>query len=204
MWTRCSHGSALENNKLPKFERNIKMKITLKRINFFSPDYRKISRLYRTAFPADERAPMWFMALRSERENVDFWGLYADGKWVGLAYVISEGKASYLFYLALSEELRGKGLGSKAMESLKKHYAGQRLFLALEQLDESADNYAERQKRRQFYLKNGLKPLPLTIREATVTYDVMGTGDVKPEEYESMMKKYLGTASRLVSMNIAD
>lgn len=180
------------------------MIITLKRINIFSRDYGKISRLYKTAFPADERAPMWFMALRSERENVDFWGLYADGKWVGLAYVISEGKASYLFYLALSEELRGKGLGSKAMESLKKHYAGQRLFLALEQLDESADNYAERQKRRQFYLKNGLKPLPLTIREATVIYDVMGTGSVRPEEYESMMKKYLGAASRLVSMNITE
>ncbi len=50
--------------------------------------------------------------------------------------------------------------------------------------------------------RNGLRPLPLTIREATVTYDVMGTGLVKPEEYESMMKKYLGAASRLVSMNI--
>ncbi|MDE6762754.1 MAG: GNAT family N-acetyltransferase [Oscillospiraceae bacterium] len=180
------------------------MIITLKKINFFSPDYRKISRLYRTAFPADERAPMWFMALKSERENVDFWGLYSNGKWVGLAYVISEGGASYLFYLALSENSRGKGLGSKAMQSLKKHYAGQRLFLALEQLDDSADNYGERQRRRQFYLKNGLKPLPLTIREATVTYDVMGTGDVNPEEYKSMMKKYLGAASKLVSMDFTD
>lgn len=178
------------------------MKITLKRINAFSPDYRKISRLYRTAFPADERAPMWFMALKAERENVDFWGLYADGKWAGLAYVINENDASYLFYLALSEELRGKGLGSKALQSLLIHYEGQRLFLALEQLDEAADNFDERQKRRRFYLKNGLKPLPLTIREATVTYDVMGTGDVKPEDYENMMKKYLGAASRLVSMKI--
>lgn len=180
------------------------MKITLKRINFFSPDYRKISRLYRTAFPADERAPMWFMALKAENENVDFWGLYADEEWVGLAYVISEWEASYLFYLALSESLRGKGLGSKALQSLKNYYAGQRIFLALEQLDESADNYEDRQRRRSFYLKNGLKPLPLTIREATVTYDVMGTGDVKPEEYKSMMKKYLGAASRLVSMDYAD
>lgn len=180
------------------------MKITLKRINFFSPDYGKISRLYRTAFPADERAPMWFMAMKSGRENVDFWGLYADGNWVGLAYVISEGSASYLFYLAISEDVRGKGLGSKALQSLIKRYSGQRLFLALEQLDKSADNYEERLKRRQFYLKNGLKPLPLTIREAAVVYDVMGTGNVKPEEYESMMKKYFGAASRLVSMDISE
>lgn len=180
------------------------MKITLKRINFFSSDYGKISRLYKTAFPADERAPMWLLALKSEREDVDFWGLYSDGNWAGLAYVISGGEASYLFYLALSENMRGKGIGSKALQALKKHYMGQRFFLALEQLDESAENYEERLKRRQFYLKNGLKPLPLTIREATVTYDVMGTGDVKPEEYESMMKKYLGAASKIVSMDYAD
>lgn len=178
------------------------MKISLKRINFFSKDYKKISRLYRTAFPADERAPMWYMAAKAENENADFWGIYADGEWAGLAYVISEGTASYLFYIALSENLRGKGLGSKALQSIKKHYGGQRIFLALEQLDESAENSEERIRRRNFYLKNGLKPLPLTIREATVTYDVMGTGDVQPEEYESMMKKYLGAASRLVEMKI--
>ena len=175
------------------------MKISLKRINFFSKDYGKISRLYKTAFPADERAPMWLLAWKSEKDYVDFWGIYADGKWAGLAYVISEGNASYLFYLALSENLRGKGLGSKALQSLKKHYGTQRLFLALEQLDESAENYEERIRRRNFYLKNGMKPLPLTIREATVTYDVMGTGEIAPEEYESMMKKYLGSASKIVS-----
>ncbi len=107
----------------------------------FSKDYREISRLYRTAFPADERAPMWYMALKAENENVDFWGIYADGEWVGLAYVISEGSASYLFYLAMSEDRRGKGLGSRAMQSLLIHYEGQRIFLALEQLDESADNF---------------------------------------------------------------
>lgn len=170
----------------------------------FSKDYREISRLYRTAFPADERAPMWFLTMKSGKENVDFWGIYADGEWVGLAYVISEGSASYLFYLAMSEDRRGKGLGSRAMQSLLIHYEGQRIFLALEQLDESADNFEERQRRRKFYMRNGLKPLPLTIREATVTYDVMGTGPVKPEEYESMMKKYLGAASRLVSMDIKE
>lgn len=180
------------------------MLITLKRINVFSKDYREISRLYRTAFPADERAPMWLLTMKSGKENIDFWGIYADGEWVGLAYVISEGSASYLFYLAMSEDRRGKGLGSRAMQSLLIHYEGQRIFLALEQLDESADNFEERQRRRKFYMRNGLKPLPLTIREATVTYDVMGTGSVKPEEYESMMKKYLGPASRLVSMDIKE
>lgn len=178
------------------------MKITLKRMNFFNEYYGQTMRLYKSAFPFDERVPMWFLALKSGAEYVDFWGIYADGKWIGLAYVISEKNVSYLFYFALSDDMRGKGFGSKAMQSLKKHYAGQKLFLALEQLDKSAKNNNERLRRRNFYLKNGLKLLPLTIREASVTYDVMGTEEIQPCEYENMMKKYLGAASRLVSMEI--
>lgn len=180
------------------------MRITLKRINAFSMDYKKITRLYRTAFPADERAPMWFMTLRSESENVDFWGLYADDEWAGLAYIISDEDVSYLFYIAISKQLRGKGIGSKALQALMKHYVGQRIFLALEQLDESADNSEERKRRRQFYLKNGFKPVPCRIQEAAVVYDVMSTDSIMPEEYERMMKKYLGAASGLVSMEIIE
>ena len=177
------------------------MRITLSRINMFSPDFGKISKLYKTAFPSDERAPMMVLAAKSGREGVDFWGIYADGEWIGLAYVLTEGEVSYLFYFALSEEFRGKGLGSRSLQALKKKYAGKRLFLALEQLDESAENYSERLKRREFYLRNGLKPINCTIREASVIYDVMGTGDVLPEEYETMMRNYLGKrVGRLISM----
>ena len=181
------------------------MKITLKRINLFSPDYPKISRLYKTAFPADERAPIWVLTYKADRENVDFWGLYANDQWIGLAYAISEKDLTYLFYLALAEDVRGKGLGSKALQALMKKYSDKRFYIALEQLDPSADNIGERIKRRQFYLKNGLKPINRTIREASVVYDVMSTGDVQPEEYNTMMRNYLGKrVSRLVSMNIVE
>lgn len=181
------------------------MKITLRRINLFSPDYPKISHLYKTAFPADERAPIWVLTYKSGRENVDFWGLYANDQWIGLAYAISENDLTYLFYLALAEEVRGKGLGSKALQALMKQYSGNRFYIALEQLDETADNIEERRNRRQFYIKNGLKPIKRTIREASVVYDVMSTGDVQPEEYEGMMRDYLGKrVSRLVSMDIIE
>lgn len=178
------------------------MKITLKRINLFSPDYPKISRLYKTAFPADERAPMPVLTFKSGRENVDFWGLYANDEWIGLAYAITENDLTYLFYLALSEDVRGKGLGSKSLQALMKHYSDNRFYIALEQLDPAADNIGERIRRRQFYLKNGLKPINRTIREASVVYDVMSTGDIKPEEYNRMMRNYLGKrVGRLVEMN---
>ncbi len=182
------------------------MKITLKRTDILSRDFRKICRLYNTAFPADERAPMWLLAVKAYKKDVDFWSLYHDENWFGMAYVLNKGDLSYLFYFAVSESERGKGLGTAALQSLKKHYKDRRLFLALEQLDENSDNYSERLKRRNFYLKNGLEPINCTIRECKVVYDVMGVGgDVMPSEYEKMMKNYLGFPLKgMVSMNIKD
>ncbi len=182
------------------------MKITLKGTDIFSKDFRKICRLYNTAFPADERAPMWLLAAKAYKKDVDFWSLYRDGSWFGLAYVLNEDDLSYLFYFAVSEKERGKGLGSAALRSLKRKYEGRRLFLALEQLDENSENYSERLKRRNFYLKNGLEPINCTIRECKVVYDVMGVGgDVLPLEYEKMMRKYLGFPLRgMISMNVKE
>ncbi len=179
------------------------MKISLKRVNIFSEDVERIKKLYCTAFPDDERAPMFMLLRRSGRKGVDFWSLYADGEWFGFAYAITEDDLTYLFYLAVSEEKRGRGLGSKALSVLKMKYYGNRFFLALEQLDETAENYPERLKRRQFYINNGLAPLDRTIKEGNVIYDVMGTGgNVGPHEYIRMMKNYLGFPfSRIVSMN---
>ena len=63
-------------------------------------------------------------------------------------------------------------------------------FLALEQLDKNADNYAQRVSRSKFYQKNGLQKLCISIKEGNVMYDAMGFGgEVKPEEYREMMKK---------------
>ncbi len=182
------------------------MKITLKRIGILSKDFGKICRLYNTAFPADERAPMLLLAAKAYKKDVDFWSLYRDGSWFGMAYVLNEDDLSYLFYFAVSEKERGKGLGSAALRSLKRKYEGRRLFLALEQLDENSDNYSERLKRRNFYLKNGLEPIDCTIRECKVVYDVMCVGgSILPSEYEKMMRNYLGFPLRgMVSMNIKE
>lgn len=179
------------------------MKISLRRVNIFSKDLKKIKMLYDSAFPDDERAPFLVLALKSERKGVDFWSVYSDEEWAGLAYAITENDLTYLFYLAVPEEMRGKGLGSKIIRALMKRYSGNRFFLALEQLDETAGNYPERLERRRFYTKNGLQMLGQTIKEGNVTYDVMGVGG-KPEpfEYVRMMRNYLGfPLGGMVSMN---
>lgn len=168
------------------------MKLTFKQVTPALYEYKKIKQLYLTAFPADERAPFPLLMMKSYRKNADFYGIYIDGLWVGMVYVVSRGDVSYIFYLAIAKEHRGKGFGSTLIKALLRRYEGQRLFLALEQLDESAPNYEERLRRRHFYEKNGLHDLHCHIREGNVVFDTMGTAPIAPEEYNALMREYLG------------
>lgn len=180
------------------------MNIILKRADKSLPDFGKIKKLYKSAFPADERAPFWVLNSKSDKKGVDFWALYSGQEWIGLAYVISYGALSYLFYFAIADKQRGKGYGSGTLSVLKKKYEGQKLFLAIEELDEKAENYAERVSRKQFYMRNGLTELHCRLREAKVVYEVLGTGGmVDPEEYRQMVRQYLGIVlNRLIPMEI--
>ena len=113
---------------------------------------------------------------------------------------------AYVFYLAVEKEMRGRGLGTQAVRALIRAYEGKRLFLALERLDETAPNYAQRLSRHAFYERCGLRDLPHYIKEANVVYAIMGTGGpIRPEEYNAMMRAYAGPVfGRFVDLGIVE
>ncbi|WP_124100120.1 GNAT family N-acetyltransferase [Ruminococcus sp. Marseille-P6503] len=182
------------------------MSVELKKADKKTSDYRKIKKLYKKAFPAEERAPFFLLSAKAKKERVDFWGLYDGDKWVGLMYVVNYADLSYVFYFAVSESERGRGYGSEALKAAKAEYKGRKLFLAIEQLDPDAENYGERVRRKQFYQRNGFEELGQKLREASVIYELLGIGGaVGAEEYDFMMKEYLGRIlSRLAVMKIID
>lgn len=182
------------------------MSIELIRLNKKSPDYKSVKRLYKSAFPTDEKAPFGLLMRKSKKDNVDFWAAYSGDKWVGLAYVLSYKDISYLFYLAIDDKARGNGFGSGVLGALKEKYKGRNLFLAIEEIDEKAENYSERINRKKFYEKNGFHDLNCKLREASVVYDLLGLGDkIKPKDYADMFDEYLGKMfRRFVKMEILD
>jgi len=181
-----------------------KMKITFRKFSRRLPEYNKIKQLYKTAFPAEERAPFLLLEYKAARNKGDFRGVYSDGRLIGMVYTVGSGDLHYLFYLAVCEQERGKGVGSAIISALKKKYSGGRLFLALEELDAASENYSQRLSRRKFYEKNGLSGLDFKIREGNMVYDAMGLGGkIMPEEYDRLMKKYLGKPLSLLAPTYA-
>ncbi len=181
-----------------------KMGVKLERIT--KEYYKTAKSLYLSAFPREERPPFYLLKSREKNGKGDFF-IAKDGvDFVGFAYIIPYLDTAYLYYFAVDEGLRGKGYGSAVLTELKKVYSGKRFYLAREMLDESADNLEQRVKRHEFYLKNGFVDLPIKIKEASVTFDVMGIGGViKKEEYDAMMTAFCGKLLRkLVDMRLIE
>ena len=182
------------------------MKLNFTKLKPSSPDFRRVKQLYMRAFPDDESAPFLMLVLKAKKKNVDFWSIRCNDEWAGMLYIVNYRDLSYIFYLAVSEECRGKGIGSAILQNARKLYKDRRLFLAIEQIDEASENYAERVSRRNFYIRNGFTELHKKLREGKVTYDILGTGgDVKGSEYKALMKSYAGSIlSKLFTMEFVD
>lgn len=119
--------------------------------------------------------------------------IYDNGKFVGLIYNIFYKDIVFVFYLAIDKETRGQGYGTKVLESIKQKYINHRIILCIEPVDKNSNNYEQRLKRKNFYIKNGFKDANYTIKEKNIIYEMLYYNqNVTLQEFQEMMKKYFG------------
>ena len=178
--------------------------IRLEVITKKSRDYKAVRRIFLTAFPSCERPPHAFLYLRSKKQGNDYLAVYDGDTLVGMSYVISSDILSYVFFLAIDESHRGKGFGTATLDALKSRYADKKIILAIEEMDERADNYPERLRRLKFYENNGFKMSGYKLREVTMVYDLLAlTEPPTPKEYTTVSRTFLGkTLSKIFKMEI--
>lgn len=153
----------------------------------------KVKNLYIKEFPKYERLPFWFLVYKSKKKNSDFYAIYDDSEYIGLLYLTYYKDIVYVFYLAIDPLQQSKGYGSKILQYLRKIYKDKRLFLNIEKVDSSADNYEQRFKRKRFYEKNGFKNTNFEIGKKDIVYEILYLGEeVYEYEYHALFKSYLG------------
>ena len=130
--------------------------------------------LYRRAFPSSERKPIAIIRKKQKEGTTDVWYLERDGKFVGLVATINSPEIILVDYLAIHDACRGNGNGSLALKKLREQYAGKGVFVEIECLYEDADNYEERCRRKQFYLRNGMKEMHTTAKLFGVDMELLG------------------------------
>lgn len=132
-------------------------------------DFETIRYLYKSRlkkdFARNELKPLSSMQRLWQEDAYDCYGLFDDDEILGYAFFVRRGK-NYLFdYLAVEENRRDEGLGSIFLRQLAACMADADCVVGeVEDPDQAKDEaaHALRERRLQFYLRNGYQKTELT------------------------------------------
>ena len=164
-------------------------------------EYKDVCRLMRTAFPKNEQIPMWLLKVLAIRESVNFRVFYDDDQFCGILYTVEDNKYIFVLYLAVNDQIRSKGYGTKILEWLKQN-TEKIIVLNVEAINPSPKNALQREKRISFYDKNGIIDTEYKFIDEGETYSVLAS-DIDHfvlREYETLLDRFsFGTYKKHIS-----
>ncbi|MBP3401704.1 MAG: GNAT family N-acetyltransferase [Clostridia bacterium] len=147
-------------------------------MNFREPkgiiDYFRILRLYRKAFPISERKPFSAILKMKKAGKADIWYFEDERGFLGFSSTINGEREILIDYFAVSDKRRGQGHGTRMLTALLNHYEPLGVFLEIEIPYESAENYTERVRRKNFYIAAGMTPMNTYAKLFGVDMELMG------------------------------
>ena len=117
-----------------------------------------IEDLYMRAFPKAERKPFQLMVKKQAEGTMELLSIEEENRFLGLAIFAHDKDIALLDYFAITDEMRGQGIGSRAIKALQKIYSGKRFVLEIETTKKQCSDLEMRKHRKAFY--NLLFPLP--------------------------------------------
>lgn len=160
--------------------------MNLKYIEYSKKYKNEIKKLYIHSFPKSERFPFWILKECSKNKNVLFNVILDNEKIIGMEYIINYENISYLMYLAVDEGQRNKGYGSQILKDLNQEY--NTIILSIEKTNKDLKD--DKQKRKDFYLRNGFNETNKFIKDNEVEYEVLCTNKGYDITEKMLKKRY--------------
>lgn len=142
--------------------------------------------LYRSSFPRAERKPFPVIVKAYRAGRTDVWCILEADKFLGFAATMNSPWLVMLDYLVLSKKYRGQGFGTAAMKNLMQMYSDREFILEIESPYEPGPDQVQRQKRKQFYVNCGMKPLNVMAEVFGIKMELLGQNcDIDFERYRN-------------------
>ena len=150
---------------------------------------REVKRVYKTAFPKEERLPFLVLRLMTLL-GARITAYYENDVFCGFTHTTIKKNIVFVMFFAVQDELRQKGYGSAILSYLKARHPGKTVVLNVEPLDDSAPNAKERVCRMRFYAKNGFHDTGYLVDEVGGTFCVLSTSPtLDTKTYLDVFKK---------------
>ena len=158
-----------------------------------SEDKKFILDLYLEAFPSEERKPFSLIERKTAMGSMEILVLKERANRIGLAITALEEELVLLDYFAIAPEYRDKGYGTEALLLLEALYSGRQFFLEIEEPGQGAPNQQERIRRKNFYIRNGMRETGIRIQLFGVDMEILATAvELTFKKCEKLYRELLG------------
>ena len=165
-----------------------------------SPWLPQVKTLYESAFPANERIPI--KQLLDNKIKREFWAFFdkdngenaAAPKFCGFSNSITHGSITNIVYFTVVPELRSRGYGSQLLQAIRRQHPDTRIVVDIEVEEDSkdAEELERRNRRRDFYQRNGFGSSPVDYVWQGEHYRLLTAGGtVTEKEFRDFWKEIL-------------
>ncbi len=157
-----------------------------------SPWLPQVKALYESAFPANERIPI--KHLLDDKIKREFWAFFDGDMFCGFSNAITHGSITNIVYFAVVPELRSRGYGSKILQAIRRQHPDTRIVVDIEVEEDSKDavELERRNRRREFYTRNGFDASPVDYVWQGEHYRLLSAGGpVTEKEFRDFWKEIL-------------
>ena len=157
-----------------------------------SPWLPQVKALYESAFPANERIPI--KHLLDDKIKREFWAFFDGDLFCGFSNSITHGSITNIVYFAVVPELRSRGYGSQILQVIREQHPDTRIVVDIEVEEDSkdAEELERRNRRRDFYLRNGFGSSPVDYVWQGEHYRLLTAGGtVTEKEFRDFWKEIL-------------
>ena len=157
-----------------------------------APWFPQVKALYESAFPANERIPI--KHLLDDKIKREFWAFFDGDLFCGFSNSITHGSITNIVYFAVVPELRSRGYGSQILQVIREQHPDTRIVVDIEVEEDSkdAEELERRNRRRDFYLRNGFGSSPVDYVWQGEHYRLLTAGGtVNEKEFRDFWKEIL-------------
>ena len=152
----------------------------------------QVKALYESAFPANERIPI--KHLLDDKIKREFWAFFDGDLFCGFSNSITHGSITNIVYFAVVPELRSRGYGSQILQAIRRQHPDTRIVvdIEVEENSKNAEELERRNRRRDFYQRNGFDASPVDYIWQGEHYRLLSAGGtVTEKEFRDFWKEIL-------------
>ena len=161
-------------------------------------DFSQVENLYKSRlksdFTEDELKPLSSMKESWKEGNYDCYGLFDREEILGYAFFVSNGDNCLLDYFAIKEDRRNEGLGSIFLKQLAACMEKEKCVIVEVEDPNQANSFDDktlRNRRLQFYLRNGFMETTLKSSVFGVSYRLLEVSNSVPHSARNIRAAYI-------------